>query len=48
MEKYLATKGGAHYLESVARTILGEILVAAATWQRGLAESAGPPSSREA
>jgi tetratricopeptide (TPR) repeat protein len=40
LERYLATKTGAHYLESVARSILGEILVARSDEARGLAESA--------
>ena len=40
VEHYLATMGEAHYLESVARTILGEILVARGDLAGGLAESA--------
>ena len=45
MEKYLATKGGAHYLESVARSILAEVLVGRGDEARGIAQSAGPSSS---
>ena len=38
MEKYLATKGGAHYLESVARSILAEVLVGRGDEARGIAQ----------